>query len=119
MELVLFALFVTKHFLCDFIFQTKEHIKYKGVYGDWRGMEHSLFHGYWTAAILVVLFPADPIKSMMLGLIDFCVHYNIDYLKVNLTDDLKPDDSRFWMALGLDQLLHYFTYIVIIHAILS
>lgn len=103
-----FTLMILKHFVCDFPLQYPRHYLNKGTYGKWGGIEHSLIHGIATALIL------NPI----LGIIDMAIHYHIDWAKMNLNKHYgwKPDNSeKFWTLLGIDQLLHYLTYVLLIH----
>jgi len=47
---------------------------------------------------------------VILGFIDFILHYHIDYCKIKFgnRDITTP---AFWAQLGLDQLAHAFTYL--------
>jgi hypothetical protein len=51
-----------------------------------------------------------------LGVADAVVHYHVDWAKMRLNERLKltPDNEWFWHLLGLDQLLHYLTYVGLI-----
>ena len=106
--LIIQTLLILKHFICDFVLQYPRHYLNKGTYGKWGGIEHAAIHGIGTALIL----------SPILGLIDFFVHYHIDWAKMKLNKHMgwKPDNSEhFWTLLGVDQLLHYLTYVVLIY----
>lgn len=105
--LFFFLLFV-KHWLVDFVWQTDEEIKYKGEYQDWRGLKHSLKHGLATA--LVVVFFSDWKIAVLAGILDFFIHYHIDWIKMNFGEK-NMSNKNFWNHLGLDQLAHYTTYI--------
>lgn len=108
---VLLALLFIKHWYVDFVDQTAEEVKWKGTYFDWRGVKHSVKHGVATA--IIMSFFVYAIEDMIiLGLIDFVIHYHIDWAKMQFK--YKPDDKRFWWLLGLDQMLHYLTYVGII-----
>jgi hypothetical protein len=99
--------FLIKHFICDFLLQFPRHYLHKGRYGAWGGIEHGLIHGAATAFILGPLY----------GLIDALLHYHIDWAKMNINKkfNLKPDNSEvFWHMIGLDQLMHYLTYLGLI-----
>ena len=107
MELLL--LFMTKHFVIDFPLQVPYMYKNKGKYGHLGGLIHALLHGIFTAIILYFLFP----QYIWLAIIDFVLHYHIDWAKVKINShfNLKPDTSEcFWILLGFDQLLHFYTY---------
>ncbi|HAJ71001.1 MAG TPA: DUF3307 domain-containing protein, partial [Methylophilaceae bacterium] len=56
--------------------------------------------------------------AIVYALIDFIVHYHIDWLKLNINKkfNFRADNSNgFWILLGLDQLAHHITYFVIIY----
>lgn len=103
-----------KHFICDWVIQTDYEINHKGKYFHIGGITHSLKHGVGT---FLVLLPFDINLSFLLGLLDFITHYNIDWLKQNVTIrlNLSPKDKLFWLFIGVDQLLHNFTYLLIIY----
>ena len=106
---VILALLFIKHWYIDFVDQTEEEVKWKGTYFDWRGVKHSVKHGIATA--LVMSFFVYSIEDMViLGFIDFILHYHIDYCKIKFgnRDITTP---AFWAQLGLDQLAHAFTYL--------
>ena len=58
--------------------------------------------------------------GLILGLIDFIIHYHIDFIKSNLwkSKNLKATDQMFWVIHGVDQMLHGLTYIFIIWIVL-
>jgi Protein of unknown function (DUF3307) len=112
---VLFLL-ILKHFICDFPLQAFPYMyKNKGTYGHMGGIVHAGIHTFGTLLFLGLfgggwwIIPA--------ALFDGVIHYHIDWAKMSLGSvlDLKPDNSEwFWILLGLDQLLHYFTYFAIV-----
>jgi hypothetical protein len=112
-SLVLVVLFILKHFLMDFVWQTQQEILNKGNYGNWIGIRHSVKHGLGT---LFVLWIAQVNADYIVGLVvmDFFIHYHIDWAKTNLSRGLTIEDHRYWIWFGLDQTLHYLTYIAII-----
>jgi hypothetical protein len=106
-----------KHLLVDFINQSGNEIRKKGIYGDLVGMYHSAKHGIGTAicALLVLALELDYynfIFAFMLGNIDFILHYHIDWYKSNYGES-NPNKKEFWNWLGLDQMLHQMTYILL------
>ncbi len=105
-----------KHFICDFPLQAFPWIyNNKGRYLHPGGIVHAGLHGIGTS---LVLFPFVGSATFIYGLVDMVVHYHIDWAKMNLSEhyDLKPSNSeRFWILLGLDQLLHHLTYFAIIY----
>lgn len=99
-----------KHLYIDFFNQTPNEVLEKGNYGSWLGIWHSLNHGIFTFAIFII--PLGFINSLFLGLLDFIIHYHVDWLKMQGTRDTK--DPKFWQYLGLDQFAHVVTYLLII-----
>lgn len=112
--LTLFLLFSVKHFVIDFICQTQYQWSNKGKYGHPGGILHAGLHGVGTAACLLAFAWED---ILFLALLDALFHYHIDWAKMNLNARMgwtATTSEYFWWLLGLDQLLHMMTYIVII-----
>ena len=112
--LTLFLLFSVKHFVIDFICQTQYQWSNKGKYGHPGGILHAGLHGAGTAACLLAFAWED---ILFLALLDALFHYHIDWAKMNLNARMgwtATTSEYFWWLLGLDQLLHMMTYIVII-----
>lgn len=116
--LLLFVLFIIKHFIADFPLQTPEMVADKGTYGKITGIMHSWIHAVFTMVIVTAFLPyAEPYRYMVAlgyGLLDGVIHYHVDWAKMNLGRGLTVDDRMYWMYLGLDQMLHYLTYALII-----
>ena len=111
--LTLLVFLQIKHWYVDFVNQTDEEITSKGIYGDGLGVGHSAKHGIGTmiAILSVVGWPYISFAAL-LGLFDSVVHYHIDYMKMKYgSRDITTKD--FWNHLGLDQMAHQITYIVI------
>lgn len=108
MAIALFLLFI-KHWYIDFVDQSMDEVDSKGHYGKWLGFRHSLKHGVATSIIFIIL-DIDIISAIIVGLIDLVVHYHTDWAKMNWgnRDITTP---AFWNHLGLDQLVHYTTYL--------
>jgi hypothetical protein len=116
MFVTLLTLFVIKHFIADFVLQFNYMIEEKGRYLATGGVQHSAIHGILTYFIL--LYFTNPHTASMLALLDFVIHYHIDWAKMNLSQGLTTDNHKFWIWLGFDQMLHYLTYILIIGILL-
>lgn len=105
-----------KHFICDFPLQAFSYMySNKGTFGHFGGVLHSLVHLIGT--FIVMSFYTSYINAFSLALFDFVCHYLIDWWKMNfnIKRNLKPDNSEwFWIILGYDQLLHFFTYFIIV-----
>jgi hypothetical protein len=111
MELLILFLLQIKHWYFDFANQSADEIKYKGIYLDWRGITHSLKHAIATVALFFLFTSVH--TAIILGLIDFLIHYHIDWIKIKWgTKDIST--KLFWNQFGLDQLAHQTTYIVLI-----
>jgi hypothetical protein len=110
--LLLITLLLLKHFIIDFVFQTDDQVKSKGIYGNITGISHSFEHGAMTMFILSLFFSIN--LSLIIGCIDMIIHYHIDWIKMKFGNrDITK--SAFWMQLGLDQLMHQLTYIGIVY----
>lgn len=112
---LIFVLFVIKHFIIDFPLQTPYQFLNKGTYIHPGGLLHSGLHGIGTIIIGLTLL-LSIIDSVLLGFLDSVLHYHIDWAKVNITKYFKLtiNDYHYWNLLGLDQLLHYLTYVGLI-----
>lgn len=109
-SIFLLAFLQIKHWYVDFVNQTTEEIKFKGVYLDWRGIKHSLKHGLGT--FLIVLLFAEPGMALAMACLDFLIHYHIDYFKMKYgSSDMS--NPKFWKHFGLDQMAHQFCYLLI------
>ncbi len=108
----LMIFFTIKHFICDFPLQWAYQYKNKGKYGHPGGILHAIIHGLGTWIIILAFG-----LPVWVPFADAIIHYHVDWAKTNLTNHfkLRPDTSAwFWYLLGLDQMLHYLTYIGII-----
>lgn len=110
-SLTILFLLMLKHFFVDFVHQTPEHIAHKGTYGHLKGIEHSAYHGALTALIFWVWVSPD--IAVFLGLVDFFLHYHIDYVKIKYGEK-DSTKKEYWVQFGLDQLAHNLTYILLI-----
>lgn len=112
--LLLVLLFV-KHWYIDFVNQSNEEVAGKGTYGNAYGVMHSIKHGVATFFIFWA-FTGGFEYSIILGIIDFALHYHIDWAKMNINRryDYTVENSKFWMLLGFDQLLHALTYVFLV-----
>ena len=109
--LLILLLLQIKHWYIDFVNQSMEEVKSKGIYGDWPGIWHSGKHGLATAVIFS-LFVSAPV-AFAIGVLDFATHYHTDWTKMNYgnRDITTP---QFWNHLGLDQMAHQSVYIILI-----
>ena len=110
MMLFLSLLFV-KHYVVDFVLQTDEMVKGKGVYGDPIGFLHSLQHAIGTL-VISLYFWVWP-WAIALAVFDLITHYHIDWVKMNY-GNRDITNKLFWNHLGLDQLAHQLVYILMV-----
>ena len=106
-----------KHLIIDWIWQPAYEHQNKGIYGHWGGIRHALKHALGTAQCFIWFVPISSIS--LIFVIDFCVHYHIDWAKVNLSSTFNTKDPQFWWLTGIDQFLHQITYIGLIWMCLS
>lgn len=87
----------------------------KGTYGAKGGIQHSAVHAVFTAMVFFTVL-TDFYAVLLISFIDFVAHYHIDWAKMNINKHRKltPADDAFWFWLGIDQLMHYLTYIGLI-----
>lgn len=116
-EIILLTLVLLqiKHWYIDFVDQDMEEVNSKGKYGEWLGIRHSLKQGIGTYICIALIVGAEFwIFALVLALIDFIVHYHIDWTKMNYgnRDITTP---AFWNHLGLDQMMHQLTYLFIVY----
>ena len=109
---IIFAALFVKHWYIDFVNQSMEEVNGKGIYGNAYGVMHSLKHGVATG-IIMFMFIADPLMAIILGFIDFVIHYHVDWAKININKrwNYTVENPKFWAWLGADQLAHSLTYL--------
>jgi hypothetical protein len=109
---IILACLLVKHWYVDFVDQTPEEIEQKGCYLKWEGVRHSIKHGLGTALVFWLLLDGW-IDAVALGLVDFLIHYHIDWAKIQINKrwNYTIDKPEFWAWLGADQLAHGLTYL--------
>lgn len=114
--LYLFIGLLFKHLVADYYTQYHWMMKGKGTYGAFGGIAHAGWHGILTMAVLNSL-SINLWWSLLMGLLDFVIHYHIDYVKTNLwkSKAYTPADQMFWAIHGTDQFLHLMTYVLILY----
>jgi hypothetical protein len=121
MSEAVFALLILlqiKHWYIDFVNQDSVEVNHKGIYLNWLGVKHSIKHGLATAVCLLMITGWSYLDfCLILGVIDFLLHYHIDWIKMNYGNrDIQ--NPKFWNHLGLDQMAHQITYIGIAWAMI-
>jgi hypothetical protein len=108
---IILILLQIKHWYIDFVNQTDSEVAHKGVYLDWRGVQHSVKHGVATFLILFLFAPVG--WAVFLAILDTVLHYHIDWLKMNKGNrDIRT--KEFWNHLGMDQMAHQLGYLLIV-----
>jgi Protein of unknown function (DUF3307) len=110
----LIAALQAKHFVADGPLQTHAMVLAKSFYGKRDGIIHSAIHALGTM-IVFGLFQFPVRTVLVLALVDFFVHYHVDYSKENIVKKAgwTVKDGPFWWALSADQMLHQFTYLAL------
>ena len=111
--------FQIKHFLGDFVLQTKFQVENKGFYGRLGGVTHAGTHALLSVPVLLILTRA-PVLIIGVAAAEFLVHYHIDWVKARTDRVMGWSDhtSVYWVAFGVDQLLHQLTYLAIVALLL-
>lgn len=118
--IVLLLLLQIKHWYIDFVNQTMDEVHSKGIYGDRLGLWHSAKHGIGTALCIALLagFDIDNLSfCLLIGFLDFAIHYHVDWAKINLNKkyNYTVETPQFWIWLGADQMVHQLTYLLILY----
>ena len=120
-ELILIILFILKHFACDFLLQNCWMCENKGRYGHKGGLMHAFYHISGTLVILMAFAQITGIffTVSMYGLVllvEFMIHYHLDWFKAHMCKkhSIMPENPKFWWFFGLDQMLHYLSYVGIV-----
>ena len=103
--------------LADYFLQTKIMLNGRNQYLHFGRFLHAGVHavGSFIAFVLV----SAPLSFVIpLVLVEWVVHFHIDWWKGRLTSDQKltPADAAYWRASGVDQALHQMTYVAMIWA---
>jgi hypothetical protein len=109
------VLFQAKHFLADFVLQTRYQWSNKGTYGHPGGFLHAGIHAAGSLPAILVLTSAPGLIAAIAAA-EFVVHYHVDWTKeqINKRRELTHGQAMFWMVFGADQFLHQMTYVVIL-----
>ena len=118
--LFLVAALQVKHFICDGPLQTSSMVEAKSHYGRFGGLLHAFIHAAGTSLVLAG-FGSAASTMVLLGLLDFAVHYHVDFTKENVVRKAgwTPSQAPFWWALSADQTAHQLTYLLIAYIALK
>lgn len=114
--MIMWLLFIIKHFVVDFPMQGPFQYKNKGTYGHPGGILHAGNHAAGTLLVLA-LCGVSVMLAIALSVLDFVVHYHVDWAKMNINAKKgwgPTTHEQFWVLLGIDQMAHMMTYWVII-----
>lgn len=112
--LILFWLAI-KHGVCDLALQAIYcRPSHKDIYTSPKAILHSLHHGLGTWIVLMCF--TNYLTALVLGLLDWFLHHNIDFVKSSLVKKFNwtLDGKCYWAATTVDQNLHFATYLLII-----
>ena len=127
MDIFWITAFLVKHYLGDYVFQTKEMVDEKPIFLSKLGLLHAGIHGGLSFLVIclgIVCCGSSGqswfLLAALIGILDFVTHYAIDLVKaVYMPVSLTPETQMHWVFFGLDQLLHQLTYVGFIVYILS
>ena len=114
------CIFQVKHFVCDFVLQTRYQFSNKGFYGHPGGLLHTGLHGIASIPALLV-FTRSPAMIGVIVVAEMIVHYHTDWLKETVDRHMKwtYSDAAYWRVFGADQVVHQFTYLAIVAILMS
>lgn len=113
--LLLLAAFQVKHFLADYVFQSQYILAHRRIWGHPGGLLHAGIHAGLTVPILALAGVSwELITYLVAG--EFLFHYHLDWAKDRLNHAMgwTPAVAPFWWLVGLDQMLHQLSYLVIV-----
>ena len=106
------ALFIIKHLVADFLFQTGWMARGKEQPKNWGAplLAHVSVHAGGTLLISLLLAP----QLAWLAMVDFVAHGLIDKSKAFAQQRyrLRVEQAAYWWLLGIDQTLHHRTHVV-------
>ena len=106
---VLFLL-VVKHAVADLILQSRLTTGDKADLYSLKGYKHALDHALCT--LLVCIFFAPIPWAIGIAVLDFGLHFIIDFTKTKIVRryKIKYEGKTFWCIQGVDQIAHYSCY---------
>ena len=109
-EAMLLFMLVIKHALADLVLQSRLTSGDKSNLKSWKGYIHAGDHGLLT--FIVLLFFTSFQNSIIIGILDYVLHFLIDYIKTVLVRrfGVVQNTRTFWIVQGVDQIAHYSCY---------
>lgn len=116
-DLLFWTLIQLKHFLADWVWQTNWMVNGKRRVEGWITplLAHAGLHGVLTYVVVLAVIRNSEI-AFITAIFDSACHFIIDRIKSNPTWSFLWDDpskKSYWIVMGLDQLLHQMTYVII------
>lgn len=110
--LLLLCALQVKHLFADFFLQTPKMLSGRCAYVHVGRAQHAGVHVL-GSAIVFLLFGAPVMFILVLGVLEWVVHFHIDFGKARFSErrKLHPQQAMFWQAMGSDQALHQLSYI--------
>ena len=110
-------LLVIKHCIIDLGFQPLSYPQGQGkfaYFGKYAHLRHYIPHGLGT--VLVLSLVLDLHTALICGLIDWFLHWHIDFAKTHTRAYFgwTNKDRQFWVLNMLDQFLHFSTYYMLL-----
>ncbi|MGQ0741549.1 MAG: DUF3307 domain-containing protein [Alphaproteobacteria bacterium] len=107
--------FQFKHFVADFVLQTRYQFSNKGFYGHPGGLLHAGIHAVGSVLALLVLTRSPSLIGILIA-VEFVIHYHTDWLKETIDRRMKwtYQNTGYWIVFGADQLVHQLTYLGLI-----
>lgn len=108
------AYLMLKHCFADFFLQTEYQWRNKGHYLHPGGLLHAAIHAALSSPVLFLVPQAQLTAGAAILLAEFVLHYHVDWTKEWLGEALsvQPNSAAFWRLIGMDQLAHNWTYVV-------
>ena len=117
--LFLFLLLI-KHSICDLALQSRFTTSSgdKKNLTDLKGYLHAGDHAIGT--FVVALLFAGLIPALGIALLDFVLHFIIDYTKrrYTLAKNIKMTSKKYWVIQSIDQMAHYTCYFMYVYLVI-
>ncbi len=116
----LLVIFQIKQFAADFPLQNRYMLQ--KTRSDWSFIPPLALHCGIHAAITFTIVTLIAPKLWWLAIVDFCVHFTMDRIKAGpryLGRFRDTSSVGFWMAFGLDQMVHHMTHYWIIWVMIT
>lgn len=113
--LLLLAGFQVKHLLGDFVLQNSYILRHRRIWGHPGGLLHIAIH---AALTLPLLLAAGVHGSLFFAILlgEAVFHYHVDWVKDGWLEreGWTAHDKQYWWLMGVDQMLHQLSYLVIV-----